>query len=319
MKTQNMSDKQSSTAPRLQQKNKHVLMIVLVSGVSICVLLFILAGYLLSWRWTGFFNKTLWEWMQLLIVPLVLTIGGFFFNLTTSRNEQKNLQSRVQVEYEIALDNQRETLLQAYLDRMSDLLLNNHLRESEVSDEVRYIARARTLTILPRLDAIRKESLLQFLYESDLISSDTGNSIIQLSGADLSHTNLSSTYLSGANLSRIKLRKATLRGVTFSGTDLSYSNLCEADLHSADLFAANFSGADLSGTDLSGTDLSEANLSGANLYRANLNGANLSRTTLTGADLSEANLSGADLSETRLSGAIITKEQIEKAKPNKDR
>jgi len=32
----------------------------------------IVAGYWFSWAWAGFSNKTLWDWMQLLIVPMVL-------------------------------------------------------------------------------------------------------------------------------------------------------------------------------------------------------------------------------------------------------
>ena len=31
-----------------------------------------------SQAWSGFSDKTLWDWLQLLIVPLVLVIGGFF-------------------------------------------------------------------------------------------------------------------------------------------------------------------------------------------------------------------------------------------------
>ncbi len=32
------------------------------------------------WDWTGFGDKTAWDWMQLLIVPLVLAVGAFSFN-----------------------------------------------------------------------------------------------------------------------------------------------------------------------------------------------------------------------------------------------
>src|SRR5260370_21996152 len=38
--------------------------------------------------------KSFWDWMQLLIVPLVLAVGGILFNLSTSRAEQANTQKR---------------------------------------------------------------------------------------------------------------------------------------------------------------------------------------------------------------------------------
>src|SRR6266852_4577985 len=34
-------------------------------------------------------GKTLWDWMQLLIVPLVLAVGGLLFNLAMNSNAQK--------------------------------------------------------------------------------------------------------------------------------------------------------------------------------------------------------------------------------------
>ena len=60
-------------------------------------------------------------------------------------------------------DNQRETALQTYIDKMSELLLEKHLRTSQPEEEVRKIARVRTLTVLRGLDANRKGSVLQFL------------------------------------------------------------------------------------------------------------------------------------------------------------
>ncbi len=113
---------------------------------------------------TGFTGKTLWDWLQLLIIPAVLAIGGYLFTFTISRNERKAADTHNQTEREIAQDNQREAALQEYIDKMSELLLHEKLRESQPGDEVRKIARVRTLTVLPRLDGERKRSVLQFLH-----------------------------------------------------------------------------------------------------------------------------------------------------------
>jgi Pentapeptide repeats (8 copies) len=183
--------------------------IVGIIAGSLLILAFICIAYWFGWAWTGFgpetsapkqHAKTLWDWMQLLIIPVVLALAAFLFNFATTRTEREIATQRYQHDQEMAADKQKEELLQTYLDRMSELLLNNHLRTStDPKDEVRYIARARTLTVLSRLDSSRKRSLLQFLHESDLISTKEG-SIIQLKGADLSGANLSHADLSGANL-----------------------------------------------------------------------------------------------------------------------
>ena len=226
------------------------------------VIVLIVAGYIFNWDWTGLngYNKakTLWDWLQLLIIPVVLTIGGFWLNqIQTSRQEQA-AEQRVEVERSIARDIRRETALPDYIDKMSELLIEKNLRSSQAGDEIRIIARSRTLIALRELDADRKGSLLRFLYEARLINKDEKEGILNLTGADLS-----AAQLSGVDLSRAKL----------SGADLGVANLYGANLSDADLRGCNFgeaimTRANLSGADLSDADLSRANLSGANLQRA---------------------------------------------------
>jgi uncharacterized protein YjbI with pentapeptide repeats len=153
-----------------------------------------------------------------------------------------------------------------------------------------YVARARTLTVLPRLDGNRKARVVQFLYESRLITKDGG--IVDLKGADLS----------GANLSRANLIEADLRKANLSGANLYTANLYRADLSGANLSGANvgpvlddtgpllFRGEHPGARLFYNTVLIEANLSGADL-----SGANLSAVDLRGADLHMADLTGADL------------------------
>jgi uncharacterized protein YjbI with pentapeptide repeats len=291
--------------------------IVTLLVVLISLLVVIILGYSFHWKWTGLSGKTLWDWLQFLIIPAVLAVGGYLFNYSTSRNERQANENRAQAERDIALDNQQEVALQAYIDSMSELLLHENLRESDKDDEVRNIARVRTLTILTRLNAPRKRSVLQFLFESDLIGVD--KRIIELDGADLQGIDLSEAdlfmaYLSRADLSGTDLYRANLGGADLSGADLSeanlhyahldYAHLSETDLHEADLVEAN-----LSSAKLRGADLSDAKLSRANLSEADLSEANLFMAELDEANLKDANLNGADLTF-----AVITTEQLDKAK-----
>ena len=175
-----------------QQVKTHPVATALIAFVIALVVLVILGGYLLHWDWTGFngnikSGKTLWDWLRLLFIPVVLAVAGFWFNHRERRaaelrteNERKAAelraeaereieQQRAQTERDIASDNQRETILQSYIDKISELLLEKQLRESKPEDEVRKIGRVRTLTVLPRLNDERKKSVLQFLNESGLI------------------------------------------------------------------------------------------------------------------------------------------------------
>jgi hypothetical protein len=44
----------------------------------------------MAWpRWTGFRNKTVWDFLQLLIVPLMLVAIGFWFTAQQDARQQK--------------------------------------------------------------------------------------------------------------------------------------------------------------------------------------------------------------------------------------
>jgi hypothetical protein len=169
------------------------------------------------------YGITLWDWIKLLIVPAVIAGGGVWFNAQQREREQQIANNRAQDE-----------ALQAYLDQMSDLLIPStdrpSLYDTRPPDSLRSVARARTLTVLPRLDGDRKRRVVQFVYEAELIDKD--RPILDVHGSDLS--------------------KADLRGGTYFGADR----------------VASLFGADLSGAYLIDTDLSSTNLSGANLQDA---------------------------------------------------
>jgi uncharacterized protein YjbI with pentapeptide repeats len=294
---------------------------LILLSVPLLSVLLLRSGY--ASQWTGFGPtevkegvqpaKTLWDWLDLLIVPVVLAIGGYFLNSSQNRATQAAAERRTQDE-----------ALQAYLDNMSEMLIPSSeqpsLYDEPLLDSLRNVARARTLTVLPRLDDDHKGRVVQFLYESGLIAK--GRPVVDLGGADLQRANLgqanlseadlSEANLSGANLTEANLTRADLSGADLFGANLVLANLSEADLSKADLskadLRADLSGTNLDGTNLSWADLSWATLRGANpMVLANLTGANLTRADLSWATLSGADLSFADLSEADLSGADLSR------------
>jgi hypothetical protein len=187
-------------------------------------------------------------------------------------------------------DSEREVALQAYLDRMAEFLVAQDLRTSASEDEIRKVARVRTLTTLRELDGFRKGMVIKFLYEADLIAKN--KPIIDLADTDLS----------GAELNRSNLRNVNLSGADMSKANLSEANLEDACLRGTNLSRANLSSASLKDADLSGASLMEASLRGADLSEANLDGANLS-----GADLSRAVLKGTKITSVQLGSTASKK------------
>jgi len=213
-----------------QNRKQHSLIATGIIIVLIALIAFIFAAYRFGLSGTGFLNKTLWDWLQLFIIPLALAGVALLFNLATTRRDQQ-----------IAIDKQRGDLLQAYLDRMSELLLEKKLRTAKPDAEVRDVVRVRTTTVLCQLDGWRVGYAFVFLRETGLMSNTPDSSIVSLCGADFRTVNWSQGYLTKANLSGTNLSGANLSGADLSGASLTEANLTKTDLSDADLSDADLS------------------------------------------------------------------------------
>jgi len=283
---------------------------IAIAVACLATLAFLIVGAVKHWAWTGF-DKPLYDWMQLLIIPVVLALVAVWFNRIDKKNEQT-----------VTTDSQQEQALQGYLDRMSELLLEKNLRESKLESEARNIARARTLTVLPRLDTTRKASLLIFLYESNLIGTDTKDNVISLQGANFNNVELPSRHLVGINLSGCDLSGANLRDCNLSSSDLSGCNLSGANLSHSYLDNTNLSAITNTITSITVTTSTSGNqefriplahkistkLDKVNLYKASLRNVNLYGAIITNSNIVGADFSGTSLKDVLLNGTIGTKE-----------
>lgn len=240
-------------------------------AVLCAVIALVLVGY--QYAWVGFAAhkapvdgevpmKTLWDWLDLLIVPIVLSAGAFLLDGSRKRAEAR-----------VENDRQRQETLEEYIAYISKLLIEHGLSTARSSAEVvSEVARTRTLTALRALDGNRKAQVLQFLYEAKLILSP--RPVIVLRGADFS----------GSQLDQATLLGAELRGAYFTGASFREAILVGADLRGSDFTSVNFEKSDLTG---------------ARLAQATLDGADLSNVDLKGVDLASVNLRRAVLSDAQ--------------------
>ena len=223
----------------------------------------------------GFFNqpraggKSIWDWMQLLIIPFVLVAVRSLFSYQQNQTSLQVSQKQHEADQQQALDQQQAVTLQTYIDNIQDLLLNHNLLSYKQTDDIAILARARTITALQGLDPHRKGVLVQFLYDARLIG--YGNPTI--GGQQHSIISLFNVDIANANLFDASLFGATLFGTTLTNTNLSYATLIFADLTDADLAGANLTKADLTKSTLKYANLAHANLTNANLSNADLSNA----------------------------------------------
>jgi len=283
-------------------------------------------------------GKTLWDLLDLLIIPLVLALGAFGLNQSARKVELEIAKNRDEIERHGRKEQENETALQNYLDKMSQLILEQGLAKSLSENPIRDVARSRTLTVLRVLDGSRKGLLLRFLYEAELINKSS--TLVDLRGADLSGANLHMVNLYNANLTEVvftgaNLEEAILEGANLSKSNLENANLCKAslrwanlseanltsvNLRQASIVSANFDLANLTNAIITNASViqsifSDANLKNANLSFSNLNGTSFFGANLTSADLHHAqmndvNLLWADLTQADLTNTAVTKEQL---------
>lgn len=203
---------------------------------------------------SGFKNKTIWAWLNLVGVSSAIIIVGWI--VTRKQRDRDEA---------IALEKAQDEALQAYLDQMSNLVVDHKLgqklgnargkdsdgehkfkfevwtkeaklswglAEEESEDHIPEVAQARTTAVLLSLDARHKRRPLKLIHELGLIKRE--DNVLDLTNAGLDHADLSELSLREAHLVGADLRVSDL-----SGADLSKSDLTEADLRGADLRRAN--------------------------------------------------------------------------------
>lgn len=266
-----------------KQKIKTLLVLIALVLLSIVLIWAIWADR--SPFWTGFGRrpidlneqptKTLWDWMEILIVPAVLGIGLYILNQSARASEREIAEKNRAEDEAIAEDNRNQATLEAYFDRMTELILDEDIlifNESENDDRkklVRTIGITRTITVLRILDAVRVKAVFEFIEDAGL------KEIISFKGANLRGVNWAESFLFDTNLAGVRLRNANLQRIHLTGSNLQragmrYVNLQDArlkrtSLQRADLRHANLKGAVLRGADLQDTNFEHANLAGADL------------------------------------------------------
>lgn len=245
------------------------------------------------WR-SMFGEKTLWDWLSLLIVPAALATLGFQFSLMNSNRDRTD---------SVIAD--RAELFQKYIERIQAYAISGALTSQErpktlhagdcaisAQTPTALIVQNITQSTLMQLQLLETETrnlhnekgmILRFLYSVGSIT--RGGNKIDLSSADFSSSNLRHANLEGACLN-----------------NLMFNDVESAPGSASDLRYARLDGADLSGT---------------NLARANLRMASLRNAVLTEwASLYKADLRGADLrgiryeSSTNFGGAIYNTKEI---------
>jgi len=116
---------------RMHPRNHNRMIAILALGLFLLCVFLLLLVYIYPQKWTGFSGKTLWEWLDLLLLPLVIATIVPLINVALVKSDERRRKN----EEEVALDRHREEILQSYFDRMTGLILEKRLCDEETEDE----------------------------------------------------------------------------------------------------------------------------------------------------------------------------------------
>ena len=226
------------------------LAVIILFGILVLVAFSIsVLGYVDNWNWTGVTEKTFWDWLEILVAPVLLSGGGFLLYTAWTWSDHRLAEKGA---YEASRHADLHGIANGYIDDIEQLLLKVGKGNSREAEIARTIAWARTLIVLEGLDPSRKGQIIRFLQHANLLKQ----------AASSHHEPRQQLFIS--------LNGANLRRVHLPGVDLSGANLQEANLQEANLLEANLLEADLSGADLSGAIVAEKHLTKAKLEGATM-------------------------------------------------
>lgn len=225
-----------------------------------------------EWMGIRFYNeknqlevRKLWDWLDLLIVPLSLIFLGWIYQSYEKSKADKKEK-----------ENQQNEILDSYFRTISDLINKSNLLDITKNKESKIIARTRTIIAVENLEGERKGQVLQFLYEANLIDDKK----INILGA-----NFREVQVSG-----IVLRKTTIKGVHFCDSDFENTFLDGSNFISCNFSNTNFNGSSMENTNLEYSDLSNCKLTNIDLTKVNFEGANLNYADLSNSIITQSQL-----------------------------
>jgi hypothetical protein len=258
----------------------------LLSGALISLPVIIISTWISNFKWSGFQKKSFWDWLQLLIVPLMLAFGTLYLNYASETRDKQ-----------IAEDGKQQELLKDYFSKMQTLIVETtkskdsqpKIVETKKSVETTKskdsqpnpdgapllpefipIAEALTFAVLDQLDGKRKGKVITYLADSKLITANIKDKdpkpVIDLKNANLKEIEIDNLDMNGQLIDKDTIQGVIIRGADMTNAKLekvylTYSDLTGSDLSNATLTTVDLTGAKMESVKLIKTDIKDITIS----------------------------------------------------------
>ena len=141
-------------------------------------------SYVKSWQETSFTEevvirsdqyetlppKRLWDWMDLLVIPVALGLIAYFLYRSEKRRQELMALKKLRMEMSMADERSQELALTKYFEKMTELILERDLKNADEDSDVNIVAKTLTHVLLIRLNKRRKAMVVKYLYKTGLLT-----------------------------------------------------------------------------------------------------------------------------------------------------
>ncbi|CAF1631560.1 unnamed protein product [Adineta ricciae] len=176
------------------------------------------------------------------LIPLMIGVATIVIAIADEKIEDKRREQDHTLAYLTRLQDQQladesyyQNVFKTYVDDISNVLFKINHSFIDNEKKLKYI-RTKTLTALDELDFQRKSRLFLFLYETDLLSTNTADILLDLSGANFTNITIKSTPYKKLSFNKLYLPSVDLTNASF--IDCVFKD--GADFRNSSMFGIKF-------------------------------------------------------------------------------
>jgi uncharacterized protein YjbI with pentapeptide repeats len=269
---------------------KLVILVIIIFVVTLLIKLRF-AGYVWLDFW-GFEGKTVWDVLDLLIVPISLVL---FTTFITRRDTV-------------------EINIQDYMDFIFEKIRDVDLTNNKVIQRIQPVLQIKTDLIFTKLHQSQYEQVLQFLSSMKLLGYDSNKSpVIFLPSLNLENVSVSNLYLLEQNMFY-----SSFNNCDFIDADFSKTNFTLATFQNCSLIKGNFSESFFQNTNFKNNRLALSLFYKSDLSEINFSWSDLTRAKFSKTCLIKVNFSHCVLYNTKFENSIFENVVFKNTKYNQN-
>lgn len=249
-------------------------------------------------KWMGFAGKTLWDWLEIAVVPIFIAGSVFFFDFIQKRNDILSSQRELENQKELSREQFSRDQFDSFLSYFQDY--GGRLRDGAGTHEAQVI-KFKTRAMFRTMSAFWIGEVFDFLSQSSIVRvipdifDENEFKEVNISHAALRNVSMKDVRFFDCTAQQVVLSGGIFRTVLFNGTRISGGNFSNASFRNV-----RFDNCDLTGLQCNSIVMASTDFLNCILVRGRFSNGIFQSCLLQGVTLDFANIDGAAIRNINL-------------------